>query len=89
MIIAAILAQKGREVVTIGPERTIAEAVAVLAAHLDYEFYKETVNWAIEARATNLGISKADLLAQLDEKVPGYNITFRELHRLPKAMKEK
>jgi CBS domain-containing protein len=32
MIIAAILAQKGREVITIGPERTIAEAVAVLAA---------------------------------------------------------
>jgi hypothetical protein len=63
-------------------------AVALAGAHADFVFYEMVVNWAIEARAEKLGISKADLIAQLDEKVPGYDITFRELHRLPKPMRE-
>ena len=33
MTVAAILAQKGREVVTIGPDKTVADAVTMLGAN--------------------------------------------------------
>jgi hypothetical protein len=62
-------------------------AVTAQAAQDDYDFYNVIYDKAIAARATKLGISVADLKAQLDEKVPGYDITFRELHRLPKPMR--
>lgn len=57
------------------------------AAQRDHDFYSKVYERAIEARAKKLGIPKAELVAQLDEKVPGYNITFRELHNLPKPMR--
>lgn len=60
---------------------------AVDAAQKDYDFYVKIYERTIEVRAAKLGISKAELVKQLDEKVPGYpNVTFRELHRLPKPM---
>ena len=70
-------------------EQALADAedlkqLAIKAAELDYEYYKVIYDLAVKARAEKLGISKEDLLKQLDEKVPGYDITFRELHHLPK-----
>lgn len=56
------------------------------AAQRDYEFYTIIYDKSIAVRAQKLGISKAELVKELDEKVPGYNVTFRELHRLPKPM---
>jgi hypothetical protein len=70
--------------------RVVAEGLkkqVIDAAQRDHDFYSKVYERAIEARATKLGISKAELVAQLDEKVPGYNITFRELHHLPNPMK--
>jgi hypothetical protein len=61
--------------------------LVVAAAERDNEFYQVVANRAVEVRAQKLGIKKSELEAQLDEKVPGYNITFRELHRLPKPSK--
>lgn len=61
--------------------------VVIEAAQADFDFYNTTYDLAIAARAAKLGIKKEVLVAQLDEKVPGYNITFRELHCLPKPMK--
>lgn len=57
------------------------------AAQRDHEFYTKVYDRAVEVRALKLGISKDELVKQLDEKVPGYNVTFRELHRLPKPMR--
>ena len=59
---------------------------AVEAAQRDYDFYKVVFDRTVEVRAQKLGISKEELIKQLDEKVPGYNVTFRELHRLPPPM---
>jgi hypothetical protein len=56
------------------------------AAQRDYEFYNLIYDKSIEVRAAKLGIPKAELVKELDEKVPGYNVTFRELHRLPNPM---
>ena len=56
---------------------------AVDGAQRDYDFYVKVYNRSIEVRAQKLGIKKEELVSQLDEKVPGYNITFRELHRIP------
>jgi len=56
------------------------------AAQRDFEFYVKIYELAIAARAQKLGIPKEELVAQLDQKVPGYNITFRELHHLPNPM---
>jgi len=60
--------------------------LAVEAAQRNFEFYVKVYNRSIEVRAQKLGISKEELIAQLDEKVPGYNVTFRELHRIPPHM---
>jgi len=62
------------------------QKIAVDAAQRDYDFYVKIYDLSIEARAQKLGISKADLIKQLDEKVPGYNVTWREVHRIPKQM---
>ncbi len=59
---------------------------AVDAAQRDYDFYQSVYERSLTARAAKLGITKAELIAQLDEKVPGYNVTFRELHHLPASM---
>jgi hypothetical protein len=59
---------------------------ATEAAKRDYDFYAIIYDKSIEARAAKLGIPKADLIKQLDEKVPGYNVTWREVHRIPKPM---
>jgi len=80
----------GQKVITEAQAQADAEdlrQVVVEAAQLDYDYYKVTYDFAIKARAEKLGISVKDLTAQLDEKVPGYNITFRELHHLPKPSK--
>lgn len=61
--------------------------LAVIAAKNDDAFYQKILARAVSARAAKLGISEKELVAQLDEKVPGYDITFRELHRLPKPSK--
>jgi hypothetical protein len=61
--------------------------IAVIAAKRDNVFYGVVAEKATTARAAKLGIKREELVAQLDEKVPGYNITFRELHRLPKPSK--
>lgn len=61
--------------------------IVIQAAQLDYDYYKVTYDLAVKARAEKLGISVKDLTSQLDEKVPGYNVTFRELHHLPKPSK--
>ncbi len=65
---------------------TLAKLV-VVASNRDNEFYQVVANRAVDVRAQKLGIKKSELLAQLDETVPGYKITFRELHRLPKPSK--
>jgi hypothetical protein len=67
-------------------EDTLTQIV-VIAAKRDNDFYAVVADKAVTARAAKLGIKREELLAQLDEKVPGYNITFRELHRLPKPSK--
>jgi hypothetical protein len=59
---------------------------AVDGAQRDYDFYVIIYEKSIEARAQKLGISKAELVKTLDEKVPGYNVTWREVHRIPKPM---
>ena len=59
---------------------------AVDAAQRDYDFYVIIYEKSIEARAVKLGISKEELVKSLDEKVPGYNVTWREVHRIPKPM---
>jgi hypothetical protein len=59
---------------------------AVDAAQRDHDFYVIIYEKSIEARAQKLGISKAELVKTLDEKVPGYNVTWREVHRIPKPM---
>ena len=59
---------------------------AVDAAQRNYDFYVKINARAIQVRAQKLGISEKELVAQLDEKVPGYNVTFRELHRIPPPM---
>jgi len=61
--------------------------IVVSAAKRDNDFYSVVADKAVTARAAKLGLKREELVAQLDEKVPGYNITFRELHRLPKSSK--
>jgi hypothetical protein len=61
--------------------------LTVIAAERDNAFYQKVAERSVEVRAAKLGIKKEELVAQLDEKVPGYDITFRELHRLPKPSK--
>lgn|SRR5579863_142248 len=66
---------------------TALTQIVVSAAKRDNDFYSVIADKAITARAVKLGLKREELVAQLDEKVPGYNITFRELHRLPKPSK--
>ncbi len=61
--------------------------LTVAAANRDNTFYMVIADRSVEVRAQKLGIKKSELVAQLDETVPGYNIKFRELHRLPKPSK--
>lgn len=61
--------------------------LTVAAAERDNAFYQVVAERSVEVRAAKLGIKKEELVAQLDQKVPGYDITFRELHRLPKPSK--
>lgn len=70
------------KVVAVGLQKQVTDA-----AQRDHEFYVKVYDRAIEARAKKLGITKEELVKQLDEKVPGYNITFRELHHLPNPMR--
>lgn len=67
-------------------ENTLTQIV-VSAAKRDNDFYSIIAEKAVTARAAKLGLKREELVAQLDEKVPGYNVTFRELHRLPKPSK--
>jgi hypothetical protein len=76
-----ITKEQGRIVIA-DLKKTVIEA-----ATIDHNFYNVIYDKAIAARADKLGISVQDLVAQLDEKVPGYDVTFRELHHLPKPMK--
>jgi hypothetical protein len=59
---------------------------AVEAAQRDYDFYKVVYDHSIEVRAQKLGLKKEEFVKQLDEKAPGYNVTFREISELPKPM---
>src|SRR5271157_338046 len=80
-----------QQIITKAQEKVVLDdlvKVTLEAAHVDHEYYVVTYDLAIAARAAKLGIPVKDLVAQLDEKVPGYDITFRELHHLPKPMKE-
>jgi hypothetical protein len=61
--------------------------LTVIAAERDNAFYRVVAERSVEVRAKKLGIKKEELIAQLDEQVPGYGVTFRELHRLPKPSK--
>jgi len=77
----------GQRIITAAQAQADADdlkAVVLAAAQDDFDYYKATYDIAVRTRAAKLGIPVADLVAQLDEKVPGYNITFRELHHLPK-----
>src|SRR5271163_1098787 len=76
-----IITQAQFDVVSAGLRRQ-----AVEAAQRDHDFYVIIYEKSIEARAAKLGISKAELVAELDEKVPGYNVTRRDVHRIPKPM---
>lgn len=74
------------EIITPAQFKVVSEGlqkIAVDAAQRDYDFYSKVYERTLEVRAAKLGISKEDLIKQLDEKVPGYNVTFRELHRIP------
>jgi hypothetical protein len=61
--------------------------IVATAAQRDHDFYNVVADRAVAVRAVKLGISREELTKQLDEKVPGYNVTFREIHRLPKPSK--
>lgn len=77
------------EIITPEQFKVVSEGLqkqATEAAQRDYDFYIIIYDKSIEARAAKLGIPKADLIKQLDEKVPGYNVTWREVHRIPKPM---
>src|SRR5271167_1406989 len=76
-----IITQAQFDVVSAGLQKQ-----AVDAAQRDHDFYVIIYEKSIEARAAKLGISKAELVKTLDEKVPGYNVTWREVHRIPKPM---
>jgi hypothetical protein len=70
--------------------RVVSEGLkeqAVEAAQRNYQFYTKVYDRSVTVRAEKLGIPRTELVKELDEKVPNYDITFRELHRLPKPMK--
>ena len=61
--------------------------IVISASERDNAFYQVVAEKAVSARAAKLGLKRDELVAELDEKVPDYDITFRELHRLPKPSK--
>jgi hypothetical protein len=60
---------------------------ALQGAKDDYDFYVVIYEKSVTARAAKLGIPREELVKSLDEKVPGYNVTWREVHRIPKPMR--
>ncbi len=60
---------------------------AIQARDADYEYYQDLTEKAIKARAEKLGIKVDEFKKILDDKDPNYGITFRELHRIPNAVK--
>lgn len=56
-----------------------------IAAARDFEFYGPLPDIAIAARAKELGVPEAEFRKQLDEKVPGHDVTYRELNYLPRS----
>ena len=64
------------------------KALTVDAAHRDNLFYSKIQGLTVGVRAQKLGIKSEELVKQLDEKVPGYNVTYRELNQLMKPSKD-
>jgi hypothetical protein len=60
--------------------------LAVSAAQRDFEFYSKTYDRIISVRAEKLGMPKDAFVKILDEKIPGEEVTYREVNHLPKPM---
>lgn len=67
------------QVVVAGLKKQVVDAAA-----RDDAFYSKIQQRTVEVRAAKLGIKKEELVKELDEKVPGYNVTYRELNQLMK-----
>ena len=61
--------------------------VPIAAYNIDFEYYKSVTDNAIRARAEKLGLTEDEFRKQLDEKDPQYDITFREINRIPASMR--
>lgn len=64
------------------------KALTVNAAHRDNLFYGKVQEYTLTVRAQKLGLKKDELSKELDEKVPGYNVTYRELNQLMKPSRD-
>ncbi len=66
------------------------EGLAKRAIALNVAYYKDFADLAVKSRAEKLGIPEKDFRQLLDKPIPGYKhkITFRELHSLPRPMRE-
>ena len=65
----------------------ILSIVPAAAYGIDFDYYKSVTDDAIRARAGKLGLTEDEFRKQLDEKDPNYDITFREINRIPAAMR--
>ena len=57
------------------------------AADYNHAYYGPVADATVKARAEKLGVPEDEFRKILDKEVPGYGITFRELHRLPAPMR--
>lgn len=53
------------------------------AAQRKFDYYKDLYDHIVTVRARKLGMSKDDLLKQLNDKVDGGDVTYRELNSVP------
>lgn len=74
-----ILTDAQFQVVVNGLKQQVVDAAA-----RDDEFYSKIQQRTVAVRAAKLGIKQDELVKELDEKVPGYNVTYRELNQLMK-----
>ena len=61
--------------------------MAVTASQRDSEFYIKICDRSVAVRAEKLGIPLADFIKTLDDKIPGEDVTWREVNHLPKPLK--
>ncbi|MEK7608396.1 MAG: hypothetical protein AAB495_02360 [Patescibacteria group bacterium] len=59
-----------------------------IAARRNFEYYRELTNLSVSALAGNVGLTSDEVRKYLDEKIPGYDVTYREFWYIPKPMRE-